>query len=325
MKILSLFTLSLIFSLFELKAQNSDVNPFEIPSRMEKYSTVKEPTDTILNNNQSIIVDSITKTDGSKMSDMNDFDSNPFEVSHVPIRKSTNTVYLKQEPSPQVDVNTRKNSKALPVTKNNFIFYVLLMSLALLGIVLGNKISLLPNMVKSVMNENLLKLTKREENSGFNLHHFLLYLVLLINLSIFIFLLLRNRMVIDGMTSWLWILLALASIYFVKHFVLYIMGNIFPISKSISLYSFSILVFNILIGICLIPVNFILAYAPPEFFNYSLYLGFAMILILLALRYLRGIFISANFVVSNLFLFFLYLCTLEIAPIMILWRFISLM
>lgn len=235
---------------------------------------------------------------------------NPFEVSHIPIRRKGPSIG-------QIPLDIK------PKVNTNFIFWLMLFSWLLLAVVLGNKRDILPKLSRSLFNENVLKLTKRQDGEGLNLHYVLMYIVFFINASVFIYLI--GKQYFDEPSVWTWflILLSIAAIYIVRHIVMRFIGWLFPLEKESSLYSFTIMVINLLLGLFLIPVNLLMAFGPENLFKPAFIVGLVIIGILLLIRYLRGLFISANFVVSNFFLFFVYLCTLELAPLLIGYRLIT--
>lgn len=303
MKLYLCFGLIFWLNLMTLKGQN----PFEIRQRLGT-----EAADTLTSDTASTLAES----PGQEPASFNEerFEElrskNPFEVSHIPLRKKVPSIG--QIP---LDIKPKVNS--------NFIFWLMMFSWVLLAVVLGNKRDILPKLTRSLFNENVLKLTKRQDGEGLNLHYVLMYMVFFINASVFIYLIGRQYFDEPTVKTWFFILLAIAMVYIVRHLVMRFLGWLFPLEKETSLYSFTIMVINLLVGLFLIPVNLLMAFGPENFFKPTFIAGLIMIGILLLIRYLRGLFISANFVVGDFFLFFIYLCTLEIAPLLIGYRLIT--
>ena len=73
---------------------------------------------------------------------------------------------------------------------------------------------------------------------------------------------------------------------------MWLLGGLFPVTKESSLYSYIILVFNILLGIIAVPVNLLLAYGPENMHLLFLYLGLGMVALFYIMRTLRGLSIS---------------------------------
>ena len=281
-------------------------NPFEVQARVESQ-------DIPLDANQVKATEDSVKAAQTSLDARYDKlkETNPFEVSHIPLRK-------KSAPSiGQIPLDIK------PKVSANFIFWLMLFSWVLLALVLTNKRDILPKLSRSLFNENVLKLTKRQDADGLNFHFVLMYIVFCINLSVFIFLILRQYYNESSVLTWFYVLLGVSAVYIIKHITLKIFGWLFPLEKVAALYSFTIMFINLLMGLFLIPVNLLMRFGPPSFFTPSLVVGLIVITILLLIRYVRGLLISANYIVSNIFLFFVYLCSLEIAPILIGYRLIS--
>lgn len=296
-------------------------NPFEIEGRL-KVTSVIETTKPIPQEAEQKISVTTSRVQTENKMDSLSFDKNPFEVSHVPIRKISASKPLV---SKKVESGNDKEEVSKAGKSTTFLFLLMLFTWVLLALVLTNKRDLLPNLTKSLTNENMLKLMKREEKSGLTFHHVLLYLIYFINFSIFIYLIISNLVHFKISNGQLFLLCLCAPflVYGIRHLGLYMIGNVFQLEKYTALFSYTILIYNIIIGIVLIPTNLIMSIAPISFFKPTMHLTLATIAILLVIRYFRGLFISSKFLTGNLFLFFLYLCSVEIAPILIGWRLIS--
>ncbi|MBK9736668.1 MAG: DUF4271 domain-containing protein [Saprospiraceae bacterium] len=107
-------------------------------------------------------------------------------------------------------------------------------------------------------------------------------------------------------------------IYLIKHFSLFLLGNVFVLSKYTQLYSFAVLVFNVFTGIYLIPINFIIAFGPSNFNEIIIVISLFYLGFMILLRTIRGIFIVSNLISDRIFQIFIYLCAMEIAPVLIL-------
>lgn len=261
-------------------------NPFDIPARIEK-SLKEEKQDSLLF-------------------------KNPFEVSHILLKKpDTKSVVIKAI------------TNASPKVSNAFVFWILLFSWALLAIVLVSKPQIFSNIARASINENVLKLLNREENSGLNPSYILQYVVYFINASVFIYLINQFFNQVYGVKIWFFCLLGVITVYLIRHLTLFVLANVFPVEKEATIYNFTIIVFNLFIGVLLIPANLILAFGPLSLAKTTIFIIVGILGLVYIIRQLRGVVISLNFINSSIFLFFIYLCTLEIAPMMCLIRFVS--
>jgi hypothetical protein len=76
-------------------------------------------------------------------------------------------------------------------------------------------------------------------------------------------------------------------------------------------------------GIFLVPFNFLLAFGPQDMKQIVLILALAVVGVMMLLRYLRGLFFISDYLPGRFFQIMLYLCTFEIAPVLILIKYIS--
>jgi hypothetical protein len=290
-------------------------NPFEIRQRVEKVSNAPalQNADTLLKAPDTIrttlpIVQSATdttqrETDTARLVHSN----NPFEVDHKPVRVSS---LEKRREELKTNISGTKSSNA-------FLFWFLLVSCGLLAITLMNSTSKISYLPQTLYNENILKLVQREESTRTSSWLVFLYIIFWINVSVYAYLVIAHYGGPKGINVFGIILAIALAVYSIRHAGLYLVGNLFNVSKNADLYNFTIRVFNAFTGIMLIPTNFIIAYSPDVFKSSMIITSFVFIGILLILRWIRGLFIVSEFMVSRLFQLFVYLCAIEIAPLLI--------
>ena len=110
-------------------------------------------------------------------------------------------------------------------------------------------------------------------------------------------------------------------VYAVKHIVTRLLGETFQISKEMKHFNFNILLYNILAGIALMPVNLFLAFGPSGMRMPLVYMGIGIIALLYLMRQFRGILMGYHLIVKNVFQFFVYLCAIEILPVLVLFKY----
>jgi len=241
--------------------------------------------------------------------------SNPFEVSHIPLRKSK----LKEGANAFVKQKTKQDNS----TSNIFIFWLVLLSCVIIAFVINTKSSVIPSMVKSFTNTNVLLYNKREENGGISGHYLLLYIIFFINAGIFIYLLLNKYTNYSSGVIYVYCLLGVILLYLLRHFLLYALGYIFPISKEVNIYNFSIQVNNNLLGLVLIPLNLIVAFGPTSLSIAFIYISLITVVFFYVIRSVRGLLLAAPYIQKHIFHFFLYLCAFEIIPILLCMKLIT--
>jgi len=195
----------------------------------------------------------------------------------------------------------------------NFIFWIIITSLLILAVVINLKRKSFLNLYRSITNDNYLKLLQREENNGFTFFFLLLYIIFLLNAALYIYQLLINKFDTGGYKLYLSLIAAVFGIYLIRYIGLFILQITFPLEKEARQFNFTITMFNIIVGLLLIPVNILIAYAP--FGSTIIYSGLGIIAIFYLLRQLRGLFIAARTKGLSYFHFFIYLCSFEVAPI----------
>ena len=312
MQLRLLFTFLLFGIWFQLFGQYN--NPFEIKSRLDSVYA-----------DESINIEPVFSQDTLKaeipdLAEENEAVArelainNPFEVDHVPYRKSE----LK-ETSVVESRKSNSNNKPAEAPGNLIVFIISIVSLVLIAIVANTRRSLFSKLLKSFSNDNILKMTQREEAGGLNGAFIILYVVFFINAASLAYLFLSSREILMN-NIWLVLLTGIFGVYLVRHLFLYLFSVIFPVTREVRQYSFLIAVFNLLLGLILIPLNLIIAYAPDALSVATLYMAFGILAFVYIIRCLRGMLLGILNFGDHLFHFFLYLCTFEIVPILLVFR-----
>ncbi len=205
-----------------------------------------------------------------------------------------------------------------PLTERQ-IFWLLVLLLTFLAFVAASKRDVVFKAWRAFLSDNALNVALREASGGAGSRpYYLLYASFLLNAGVFLFLLARHfAPEVYNRLSFFLICLSLTPILFIgKHLILSFLGRIFPIRAEMHRYSFLIVLFNCVLGLFLLPFNFLLAQQRP----YSGFLVFwlvALAVIFYLYRYLRAGAIAVKFLRQHLFHFLLYLCSVEIAPILV--------
>jgi len=297
-----------IISFMSAQSRN---NPFEIKPRLQKLpltDTIEVQIKKTIELLDTLSTASSKKNQQGKKPSTRSEEDNPFEIDHVPLRKSL--LSTKAENS--------NDSLGVKRSSNNFLFWFLLLACSILAIVLNIK-SKSPGLIyKSMLNENMLKLLFREESTKFSTYLLLLYCIFSINLSVFLYLVYSYYNEPLGIYVFLAILAGVCILYTIRHLSLNVLGNLFSLNKYTDLYSFAIMIFNHFTGLILIPLNFLIAFGPSYIQGSILIISFIILSFLVMLRTIRGIFIVSEHLVGRIFQIFIYLCAFEIAPVLIL-------
>jgi hypothetical protein len=122
-----------------------------------------------------------------------------------------------------------------------------------------------------------------------------------------------------GFIRFMIFVLFLASAYSFKIVFLKILSSIFQIDRAISTYIFNIFLINNINGILLIPLIMLIAFFPVAT-NYFIWAGIGILAITFLYRLFRGLAIWSALSSFSLYYFILYLCALEIAPLLIIFK-----
>ncbi len=215
-----------------------------------------------------------------------------------------------------------KERKSLSTT---FLLGVTLALLVFLAILLTLFRPLLQRIIPALFNQNQFNLLYRELE-GINPWPFrLLYFFFFCNAGFFLLQLLWPGGLGAGYSPWVSLaaLIAfLAAAFGLKHLLLKLLSAVFPIARELDSYGFSIRLFSIALGMILLPINVLLAFAPESLHSGLIYLVLAFLILAYLLRTLRGLSIAGKKIWSNKFHFLLYICSVEIAPVFVLVKLI---
>ena len=312
-------------------AQTSN-NPFELSPRLPKGSLSSDTTQNIEKENLNPFE---LKTNSSKEEEITvepvepqetqEADTNPFDlVSPAQNSEKTSKSYPTSqtiEETQAAEIKVPNGQKAKPslfiITLFNLLFFTLLFTIFR---------SYILKIYSAVFNDNMLnQLFNDRLNTGLVSAISALYLLFFLNFGLFIYLILAQYQQLPDGNQYIQLLSisgGLIALFILKHISLAILGNIFPIWKEAVMYNFSIIIFSILIGLILVPFNLSIAYAPSNISEWLTYLALFCIALIYLLHITRSIFIANKFLVFHKFHFLLYICTLEIAPVLILYRLI---
>ena len=246
--------------------------------------------------------------------------SNPFDIVKIRPQNRQGTA----GPGFRVD----RQQKPLSVKEKEdvyrrFIFITILVMMIILTLVVTLFRILIAKIWKAFLNDNLLNQLQREQSSGITLAYSVLYILFFINAGIFAFLACKyfNLEIARTNIGGMFLLIGGFSAFFVaKHLMLRFLVFIFPIKKEMNTYQFTIIIFNIVLGLFLAIAVLFLAFAPSETTKYLLYGSLGLIALTYLFRNLRGLFIATRFLSRHKFHFLLYLCAVEIAPIAVIMK-----
>ena len=142
-------------------------------------------------------------------------------------------------------------------------------------------------------------------------------------ISFYVFLLLQQFKIVQIEPPWLMMIFSFTCVeaaLLLRYIVLKAAEIIFPFKKELKLYNFYEIEINRVLGICLFPLMLLIAFSNPLLNSIALYTSFAVVAAMLLIRYIKGFNIGISYFGSHVIHFLLYLCALEIAPVLIIIR-----
>lgn len=297
-KILLIAVLWLLSS--SLQAQETTPNPFDIGK-----TTITMPKDSVT---------TAPKIDSTQIATGNPFD--------IVAPKANNDHDAIKNVVKEIVVQPVEPSK-MP---QRFLFGLVLGILLLLTVLVSISRNLLSKIYQSFFNDVILKTLYRERSSLTTSIYISLYAMFILNLGVFFYLCLRHYGYIFNNSDALTLLYCIggtAILFIGKHLMLGTLSSVFPISKEIDTYSFILVVFGILVGLMLAPINVFFAYSDNETAAYVSKIMLIVLAVIYILSALRSLFLVRNYILLHFFHFLLYLCSVEVIPLLILYKIIN--
>lgn len=323
---------ALLFLLFAmvlvLPAQNAS-NPFELSPRLDPAARQSQPVEEDISTTAGNPFDldrpdlavKADSTDRSADSAANPFDLIPPEQGEVLSPKPNKAEPGKEE----VPTNTGTAGNSSSRTSGSLLLIMFIVfGAATLSLIFFRGVYF--KAYRALFNDNLLSQLYREREAGAFGVFLITYSVFFVAAGFFIVLALPFWGYVSDHSLWaqfLYTTLAVTSLMTAKHLILAIIGYVFPVQKETSRYSFTIMVFAIVIGLFLTVANLILAYIPAEYAKLVVYLCLGILLLLYLLRSFRGLFIANRFIFNYQFHFLSYICAVEIGPALCLFKFLT--
>ncbi len=343
--------LSILLSIVVTVVSSQSINPFEKPMRLLKmpgaedtsslvssmvetlHSVLtpivppdsvqeKEELDTFSANLESFDLDNSIEEDERLLPRAESQDTLFVEtVSDTIADLSTNPFDIRMEteqeavlPSPVVQV-----SKA-PVGRMTVMlgcFGLFLM----MSIGIGLNRSKFKSMVSSLINTNQLKVIFKSRSTLFDLQFFILYSLFFLSFSFIIRYGLEEGLIKYALDwSWVKILGVLLAIYLVRHGVLWLVDSTFNLQNEVRLFNYSIALHNGVYGTFLVPFVLICLFGPEGLKSSVYYAAIYFGLSIYVMRQIKGGLMALSIRGFSVIYFFIYLCAVEITPILVAWR-----
>ncbi|TVR88977.1 MAG: DUF4271 domain-containing protein [Saprospirales bacterium] len=205
--------------------------------------------------------------------------------------------------------------------RSNLLLLIFLLVSIVLAFVIAIERSVMDKIYRSIANENFLNYFLREQKGAVTVQLLFLYFIFLVNAGLFLLLFLEKIVQWDVDVKLWQTVVFVAGVYLARYLCFEYLKLFAHARKELNRFYFTIYIFNIFIGLVLLPLNAFAAFAPEPLSIAALYFSLAFFILMYLFRQLRGLFIGSKFLIANQFHFFIYLCTVEIAPLLILGRY----
>ena len=172
-------------------------------------------------------------------------------------------------------------------------------------------------------NSKYLKIYSRDQKFIDQFDSFL-FLNLIISLSLFFFICYNTffETIAFDITLFLKLLVGIGALILIKVLLERLIGSIFGIDSLIDSYVFQKTNFKNYIGLVLLPINILLIFAVHPTKS-LMYIAIGLLFAINLVGFITSFKMHQKLILNNLFYFILYLCALEIAPYIILYKFFS--
>ncbi len=209
----------------------------------------------------------------------------------------------------------------------DWIFFVLFFLAALITLVKTQYDREFKEVFYVFKNNSITQQLYREATAtGVRIPYILLNINFIVIISLWLFLVLKQSSFLESFDD-LIILTSLTAIItlivFVRNLLLNIFSWLFFSGKQIGLFNFTELQILRCTGLILYPFTLFICYTPEPLNRIIFILSIIILFSFFLFRYLRGFEISREFFIKNIFHFLIYICALEIVPLLIGIRFIS--
>jgi hypothetical protein len=230
--------------------------------------------------------------------------------------------------NPIVVVPTQQAPETISPKHSDARFSMLTMIVSLLSLIIiafgisSNRLRFQKSL-QSIVNASQLKGLKRTDKTYFNIQNILLYIAFVLNLSLFLYMIGDRFIEVPFELDWYYVLAGVILIYVVRHTVQQMIGFTFPFSTASNLHNYSLMIHNSILGVILLPLLIGLQFGPESFEGVFIYIGISAVILTYVIRQAKGTLFALNITGFSIIYFFIYLCAVEIAPVLILLRDLS--
>lgn len=178
-----------------------------------------------------------------------------------------------------------------------------------------------------LLNGNLGQQIYRDREFSANIFKFVTFLNFALSIGVLIFLVMRQfevPMPFDANAyNILSFIAGFSLLYVLRGWIYRILGAIFRISPTLQFFRFNALVIYHLLGILLLPFLLLAAFSDPPVSQGALYAALGLVGLAFLIRLVKGLNAALTTGTLRILYFLLYICALEVAPLLIAFRFLT--
>jgi hypothetical protein len=152
-------------------------------------------------------------------------------------------------------------------------------------------------------------------------------IVFVLSGGLYVYLLLQRISNESNSIKWLYLMGCVAAfiiVYFIKYFSVKFIGWVSGLNAEADTYIFIVFLINKIIGICLLPIIVVVAFADPIITNAVLVMSIVFIGVMLLFRFIRSFSLLQHKLKISRFHFLLYIFSLEILPLILIYKAVEL-
>jgi hypothetical protein len=272
-------------------------------SRINKDQIQPEPFDSLVKDSVNVVMNTIS--DSAK----NDSLNSNIVTTQKKSEQKKNVIQLMQ--------GTKRN-----VPDRDILFYILIFLLFFLGLIKTS----FPKYVNSIFSlsfQATFRQTQTREQMSYNVYPaFMLNFLFVLcgGLFITLFAEFNNWSKFAFWQLFVYSTGILLIVYVVKYAVISFTGWVFNAKEAAAEYRFVVFLINKLLGIFVIPLLFLIAYSNAFIQNISVTIVICLAIFSLAVRYLVSLARIRKNLSITAFHFFIYLCAVEIIPLLVIYK-----
>ena len=226
--------------------------------------------------------------------------------------------FLSHKGTPQVLAVTKKKG----YSPEN-LFYILTALFLVLGLLRTFFSRYFTTMFRVFFNTSLRQNQLTDQLEQAALPSLLFNIFFVTSLGLYMYILWEHQNIYYAVINWAYLgfsILAVAVCYLVKYVSLIFTGWLTNYKPEAKIYIFSIFLLNKIIGMLLLPFTLLIAFSTFKVAQYAIIISFILLSILLLSRFFRTYGLLQNRLKLNGIHFFIYIISLEILPIMIIYK-----